>query len=71
MLMVMNSTGDKRIEFGDVESASRDEAKELFDRMMTKGAHAFKVNAPEGDTPIKNFDQVQGEVLIVPRIVGG
>lgn len=71
-LMVMDSSGDTRIEFDETESKARDEAKALFERMKTAGARAFKINRDGvGDAPVTNFEQVQGEVLIVPRIVGG
>lgn len=70
-LMVMDSSGDTRIEFDETEAttAARDEARALFDTLTAKGARAFKTGDNGG--PIKSFDEVQGDVVLVPRIVGG
>lgn len=70
-LMVMDSTGDSRIEFDDTEATApaREEARALFERLTEKGARAFRTTENPG--PIKTFDEVQGDVLLVPRIVGG
>lgn len=73
-LMVMDSSGDTRVEFDtEVSSTERDEAKALFERLTGKGAAAFEVNRGDGkpDVPVKSFNDVQGEVVIVPLIVGG
>ena len=73
ILMVMDSRGDTRLEFDETESPVRDEAKALFERLTGKGARAFQVNRGDGkpDIPVKHFNDVQGEVVIVPIIVGG
>lgn len=71
-LMVMDSSGDTRIEFepAEVDAKATKEAKELFDRLTAGGARAFQIGE-KSDKIITNFNDVQGEVVIVPRIVGG
>lgn len=70
-LMVMDSSGDTRISFDETESQARNEARELFERMQKAGARAFRMNQGTGDEPVNRFEDAQGDVLIVPRIVGG
>jgi hypothetical protein len=73
-LRCMDSTGDSVVDFDvEVPSKARDEAAALFERMTGKGAVAFQINQGEGqpDKPVKSFNDVQGDVVLVPRIVGG
>lgn len=71
LLMVMDSSGDQRIEFDEADVEAKAKAEELFNRLTGKGARAFRVNQPGGDKPVSKFADVQGEVVIVPVIVGG
>lgn len=67
-LSIMDSTGDSTIEF-EAGTAHEAEAKALFERLISGGARAFEVGG--SNRPVSNFADVQGEVLIVPVIVGG
>lgn len=77
-IRVLDKTGDTVVNFDDPalaeadRKAATDQARELFDRLTGKGASAFSVE-PGGKpgTRIKSFDDIQGEVVIVPRIVAG
>lgn len=74
-LRVMDSSGDTVVEFDETEATTkaRDEAKALFERLMEKGAAAFAVNRDAGETDMRvtNFNDLEAENIIVPRIVGG
>ncbi|MCW5621406.1 MAG: hypothetical protein KIS79_09905, partial [Burkholderiales bacterium] len=75
VLRVLDSTGDRVIEFDDSDATltAQREAKALFERMLTSGSVAFKVNRGEGrpDEKVADFDALENETVIVPRVVGG
>ena len=76
ILRVMDSTGDTRIEFNETEacaSKANMEARALFERLTGKGAAVFAVNRGEGapDKRVTNFNDLEGENIVVPLIVGG
>jgi len=75
-LIHMDSSGDTRIQFDDTEATekAKAEAKALFERITQReGGAAFKLNAVPGqaDEKITDFSQVDGETVLVPRVVGG
>lgn len=73
LLMVMDSSGDSRIEFTPEDTKATDEARALFDRLTKKGAAVFAVNRAggEADKRVKDFSELEAENVIVPGIVGG
>ena len=74
-LRVMDSSGDTVVEFDEteVQSKAAEEAKALFERLTAKGAAAFAVNrgGVEPDKKVTNFNELEADNIIVPRIVGG
>ncbi len=75
VLRVLDSTGDRVIEFdeSDAKLATEREARALFERMLASGSVAFKVNRGEGraDEKVTDFNALENETVIVPRVVGG
>ncbi|MCC7547320.1 MAG: hypothetical protein IT532_06110 [Burkholderiales bacterium] len=75
VLRVLDSTGDRVIEFdeSDATLTAQREAKALFECMLTSGSVAFKVNRGEGrvDEKVADFNALENETVIVPRVVGG
>ena len=75
VLRVLDSTGDRVIEFdeSDAKLATEREARALFERMLAAGSVAFKVNRGEGrvDEKVTDFNALENETVIVPRVVGG
>jgi hypothetical protein len=74
-LRFLDSSGDRVIEFDDdqaTEGARRD-AQALFERMLASGAVAFKVNRAEGavDEKVTDFNALEDETVVIPRVVGG
>lgn len=71
-LMVMDSTGDTRIDF-DAGTDAENEARALFERLTRKGAAVFAVNRAGGepDKRVRAFSELEAENVIVPAIVGG
>lgn len=74
-LRILDSSGDRVIEFdesGAADSARR-EARALFERMLASGAVAFKVNRGEGavDEKVTDFNALENETVVIPRVVGG
>lgn len=72
LLMVMDSTGDSRVEF-EPGSAAEGEALALYNRLTAKSAAVFAVNRAAGapDKRVTSFDQLETENVIVPGIAGG
>jgi hypothetical protein len=74
-LRILDSSGDRVIEFDETEAAlaARREAKALFERMLASGSVAFKVNRGEGrpDEKVTDFSSLENETVVVPRVVGG
>jgi hypothetical protein len=74
-LRVLDSSGDRVIEFDESEAATsaRREAKALFERMLASGSVAFRVNRGEGkpDEKVTDFSALESETVVVPRVVGG
>ena len=74
-LRLLDSSGDTVIEFDETEATvkARDEARALFERLKEKGAAIFAVSrgGNEPDTRVTNFNDLENENVIVPRIVGG
>ena len=74
-LKVMDSSGDTVVEFDETqaEANATQEAKELFERLTSKGAAVFAVNRGEGQTDkrVTDFKDLEQDNVIVPKIVGG
>ncbi|HZR02753.1 MAG TPA: hypothetical protein VFA81_06260 [Burkholderiales bacterium] len=74
-LRILDSSGDRVIEFDESEASvnARREAKALFERMLASGAVAFKVNRGEGavDEKVTDFNALENETVVIPRVVGG
>lgn len=81
-LRVMDSSGDSGgalgkppLEFDDTEAtaAVRAEAKALFERMTSLDAAVFAVDraGAEPDKRVTNFNDLEADNIIIPRIVGG
>lgn len=74
-LRILDSSGDRVIEFDETEATAlaRREAHALFERMLSSGSTAFKVNRGEGrpDEKVTDFSALENETIVVPRVVGG
>lgn len=72
-LKVMDSSGDSAVAFDEADAKATTEARELFERLTKKGAAVFAVNRGEGhaDKPVKRFEDLEAENVVVPAIVGG
>jgi hypothetical protein len=74
-LRILDSSGDRVIEFDETEATAlaRREAQALFERMLSSGSTAFKVNRGEGrpDEKVTDFSTLENETIVVPRVVGG
>lgn len=69
VLYVMDSSGDKRVIF---EGENSDEARALFERLAATGAVAFKIHRDgKPDEKVTDFDKLEDETVIVPRVVSG
>ena len=74
-LRVMDSSGDSVVEFDEAQatSAATLEAEALFNRLTTKGAAVFAIGRGVGapDKRVTNFNDLEQDNLIVPKIAGG
>ena len=74
-LRILDSSGDRVIEFDETDATAlaRREAQALFERMLSSGSTAFKVNRGEGrpDEKVTDFSALENETIVVPRVVGG
>lgn len=74
-LRVLDSSGDRAITFDDTEDTkgARAEARALFERMLARGATAFKIGRSEGrpDEKVTHFTEIENETIVVPRLSGG
>ncbi len=75
VLRVVDASGDRVIEFDDSDesTAARREARAVFERLLSSGAVAFKVNREGGgpDEKVTEFSATENETVILPRIVAG
>lgn len=73
VIRVMDSSGDREVKFGETDLKATEEAKALFETMISSGATAFATHRENGepDKIVKHFAQLENETLIVPKIVGG
>lgn len=73
VLKVMDRSGDSSVAFDtEVDDAAKSEARKFFDDLMAKGGNVFAIGPDgKGDGPIRNFDQLGEENIVVPRIAGG
>lgn len=72
VIKTMDASGDTRIEFTETDEKATAEARELFERLTSKGAAVFAVNrAGAPDKRVRDFSELEAENVVVPRIVGG
>jgi len=75
IIRVLDSSGDRVVEFDETEPSAlaRREARALFERMLSSGSTAFKVNRGDGrpDEKVTDFSALENETVVVPRVVGG
>lgn len=73
VLKVMDRSGDSSVAFDtEVKDAAQSEARTFFDNLMTKGSNVFAIGTDgKGDGPIRNFDDLGEQNIVVPRIAGG
>jgi hypothetical protein len=71
VIAVMNSSGDKSIEWRLDDPGSVAEAEKLFQRIKAEGGAIFKAQ-PGGESggKLSSFDPHE-DMIAVPRIVGG
>jgi hypothetical protein len=71
VISVMNSSGDKSIEWRLDDPASVAEAEKVFERIKGQGGAIFKAQ-PGGESggKLSSFDPRE-DMIAVPRIVGG
>lgn len=70
VLRVMNSQGDKSMEWEVTNPDSVKEAQTRFDELMKKGGLAFLSEGGESER-ITSFRPEAKEIVIVPAIAGG
>lgn len=73
LLRVLDTTGDTRISY-DLESGENlADAKAAFDAAIKKGSSVFNVKPGSNETTQRttNFDELQEEAIIVPKITAG
>jgi len=73
VIRVLDSSGDRVVNFDETDAGSRAEAEAFFTRMLSEGAAAFKVNRADGksDEKTTTFSTLENETILVPRIIGG
>lgn len=74
VLKVMDSTGDSSVSFdATVNDQAQSEARVFFDKLMAKGSAVFAVNRGPGaeDKRVRNFNELEAENVVVPRMAGG
>jgi len=70
-IAVMNSSGDKSIEWSLDDPESVAEAEKLFERIKSQGGAVFRAQpGGEGGGRLHDFDPRE-DMIAVPRIVGG
>lgn len=69
-LHIMDHTGHSTIEITDETKAK---AKALFEKCLSDGGAAYRMDAPGNGTQIKSFEETKGapEVILRPQLVGG
>ena len=67
-LRVMDETGDSRYPWTPEDSEG---ARELFNKLKTRGYLLYEVHGEGKATVIRDFDPEATTVVAVPRIVGG
>ena len=73
ILKVMDRSGDSTVAFdNEVNDSAKNEARQLFDKIIAQGAAVFEIGKDgKGSGPIRNFDELGTENIVVPRISGG
>ena len=79
ILRVISKRGDDRVQWneqdvlaGDAEAnAAIREAERIFARERARGATAFRVEAGKPVERLEQFDPQAGQIILVPRVVGG
>lgn len=62
----------ERVKTGDPEAlAAVQEAERIFREQLDRGATAFQVEQGAPTRKLDLFDQEAGQVIVVPRLVGG
>jgi len=79
-MRILSSLGDSVVEWdtekateGDVEAQKAvKEAERIFKEARSRGATAFKVDAPDKPAErIDKFDKNAEQIIVVPRVAGG
>jgi hypothetical protein len=70
-ISIMDSSGDRAVEWRVDDPASIAEAEKVFERIKRQGGAVFRVQ-PEGErgAKLEQFDPSE-DMIAVPRIVGG
>jgi hypothetical protein len=69
--IVMDNSGDSRFEFDPADSAGVAEAMERFNELAGRGYTAAERTGSGTSRKVTEFDPTAGEVLFMPRLVGG
>jgi len=79
-LRILSHLGDTVVEY-DVEKATEGdteaikavkEAERIFKEARSRGATAFRIDAPEKPAErIDKFDKTADQIIVVPRVAGG
>lgn len=79
-MRILSIHGDTVVEWdaerateGDVDAAKAvREAERIFKEVRSRGATAFKVDAPDKPAErIDKFDRTAEQIIVVPRVAGG
>lgn len=71
-LIILDRTGDTKIQWSPDRAAEVTEARGTFDRLRKQGYAAYTVNR-HGDkgTVVREFDPDAGTLILAPPMVGG
>jgi hypothetical protein len=71
-LMILDSSGDTRLQWREGSADEVAAARKRFDELKRKGYAAFKVNRSGGQgEQIDGFDVTAERVILTPPLVGG
>ena len=79
MLRVISKRGDDRVQWNEQDAQAGDaeaiaairEAERIFAQERARGATAFRLEASKPAERIEQFDPLAGQIILVPRVIGG
>ena len=79
VLRILSRRGDDAVRYdvaraqaGDAEAiAAVREAERIFNEARAQGATGFAVRPGQAPVPLRQFDEQEEQIIMVPRVVGG